>query len=786
MIRLAIGTIVGLLTTASIAAAQTEPQLEIPTMPLSALKAGMVGTGHTVIRGTKIETFNVEVLDLIPDGGFDGGPMVLARFTGPVIDFSNGIAGGYSGSPVYINGKLLGAVSAAIPFTDTHVGGITPIESMLKALPDGEEPNYQGNTVLPPASNNGQPLDKDGNLITWVHNPAEARLRNDMASYLGQPGLAAVPMTTPILTSGLSPLVLKNLQDKLPTGRTGLIEFTGRPMGKASDMGLLASNDQAASAGSGLLLGGSADDPPLKAGDACAVSLVQGDIEMYAIGTVTYSDKQGRVLIFGHPMMQVGSTNMPLGKAYVTWTYTSIQRAFKEGVRLNTVGTLTKDHLAACGGTFNQQPDLIPVKITVNDVDTGQREVVKLQVYRDPDMTPMLIAAGMSQALSRELDRQPGGTLKMSYHVEGNGLTEPLRRENYYSNDVDVISDAAFDLVPLSNLLQTNIYREVRINKVEVLCEITRNRINASIDDAEIIWDKNKAAAIMGSSPTLPALSVTEPNQPVTQEGGKEDQADEAPGSALPGAGSPGMLPQGMYNPMANMPTFQPGETIQIKVRLQPYRTAAVWRMFEVKVPDDFPSGTTMVVVHGGGDLVSMSEFGGKGRQLFGFGPMLSGDERDLDSLLDQVQNWPLNNELVVTLMRPYDPAQAQQFGSQGSSTNPMGAVSAGSAPGDEKKENKIDAKYQMEWVIYNGFYLPVNIMSQKDLQAMQAAMAQAGAMPTPGGGGEGSPVAGGSDPAKPEDDPQGSETRRQPDSLRYSPKPALPGVGPQRSMPVS
>src|SRR5687768_17206520 len=104
-------------------------QLEgVEKFPLDQLKPGLKGVGYTVIRGTQIQTFAVEILELIPKGGFDGGPMILAKFTGEVVDHSKGIAAGYSGSPVYIGTKLLGAVSMAIPFTDTHVGGITPID----------------------------------------------------------------------------------------------------------------------------------------------------------------------------------------------------------------------------------------------------------------------------------------------------------------------------------------------------------------------------------------------------------------------------------------------------------------------------------------------------------------------------------------------------------------------------------------------------------------------------------------------------------------------------------
>jgi hypothetical protein len=156
-------------------------------------------------------------------------------------------------------------------------------------------------------------------------------------------------------------------------------------------------------------------------------------------------------------------------------------------------------------------------------------------------------------------------------------------------------------------------------------------------------------------------------------------------------------------------------------VRLQPFRTDPVWREFTIDVPGDFPSGSTMILVHGGGDLISGSEINGKGRNLMGMGPSIDVKEHDLDSIIDQVQNWPLNNELLLTLVRPFDPTQPQVL----TTITPT----VGPAPTPDKAEDKLDTKYQMEWVIYNGFMLPVQIMTKEEqakAQQMKATMEQA------------------------------------------------------------
>ncbi|MCH7472555.1 hypothetical protein IIA79_06350, partial [bacterium] len=478
-------------------------------------------------------------------------------------------------------------------------------------------------------------------------------------------------------------------------------------------------------------LAGGEKAPPLAPGDAVTVSFLQGDVEIYTFGTVTYSDQDGRFLMFGHPMMMQGDANFPIGKGYVTWTFGSIIRAFKDGVRLSNLGnlgTLTKDRGAACGGSFKQEPDLIPVRVKIKDADTGVSQTSRFKVIRHPDFTPILIAIGMTSVAWEVLDRQPTGTMEMSYHIKGEGLEEPLTRGNYYTDDFNVISNGAYDLLPISSLLETNIYREVKVTEISIMVEITRNRINASIDDAEIIWEPEE------DEEDDEAGGSTEEDEDGEDEGSEEEDSNDHASAAgsrsasplqdeepSPEEDGPMMGPFGMYGMGGgfgeDMPTFAPGETIRVKVQLQPYRTDAVWREFSIEVPEDFPSGSTMIKVHGGGDLISFSELGGKGRNLFGMGPYIDAEEHDLDSILEQIIEWPLNNELLVTLIRPYDPSASTELGKE---------------KDEEQPDNKVDAPYQMEWVIYNGFMLPVNILSLEDEAKMKEMQEMAE------GGGEG------------------------------------------------
>ena len=140
---------------------------DMPTMTISELQEGMTGIGKTVVVGTEIETFNFEILGILQRGGFNGGPMILVRCWGPAIEKSGGVAAGYSGSPLFINGKLIGALSAAWFFTNGDVAGITPIHEMLKTFNYPELPK-------PQHGNGGEGLIKETTLSKPITHAGHA------------------------------------------------------------------------------------------------------------------------------------------------------------------------------------------------------------------------------------------------------------------------------------------------------------------------------------------------------------------------------------------------------------------------------------------------------------------------------------------------------------------------------------------------------------------------------------------------------------------------------------
>lgn len=678
---------------------------------------GLKGIGKTVIEGTKIEEFQVEVIDVIPEGGFDGGPMITARFSGDVIEHSNGIAGGYSGSPVYFDGKLAGAVSSAIPFSDTHIGGITPITSMLAALDTGEEADISDVTVLPPAytqfsTGPGGPVihtDSEAPPVIWTYDRGYAKRMNEMRSGT----LYAVPLEGTLLFKGISPRTFAKVAPILDSN----------PLFK--NIMPVRSTSGAGPRGYGLLKD-KGDVTALEPGDALAVALVTGDYDLAAVGTLTYKDDEGRILAFGHPFFGLGNVSMPFGKAYIVYTHTSIMRGFKDGYMIGQSGTITQDHMAAVGGVIGMEPDMVDVHINIKDLDRRRTRRFKFSVIREEMLFETLVYLLAAQAFSEHIDRDAGGTIKIGYKIEADGLDEPFERFNYFYDEHNAVSFLMAEALPTAALIIFNNYREIKINKLTLDIEVTENRINASIDDAkivdpdEVVEDDGEAEEDTGEAEDEGVETSEEAEEDAgeaedegvttVEEADEEVEENETP-SLQEGdqISVPLIVEAGGEAPPPDLEVkeFLPGEIVTLKVKLQPYREEAFDQELTIRIPRDFPEGSTSLIITGGGGLVSLfNEFGGKGTWLFPMsgGPLPLGPEiLNIDEALEKIKEGETNNFLKVTIPRPPTPDE-QQAEASGVSTN--GLVD------DEDKEVKVTIP--TDYVIYDSYMIPIMIVKKK------------------------------------------------------------------------
>lgn len=395
----------------------------VPIMPIKDLQPGMQGVGKTVIQGDTIEEFNVEILGV--SGTETSGYSIFVRLYGPLIEKTGGVAQGMSGSPVYVDGRLVGAVAFGKTFNDPHYCFLTPIGNMLQLI---DEPAVKPHNWLPKG--------------------------------------------TSLMAGGFTPLGLEYLQEKL------------------TPLGL-----DAMGAGSA---GGVGSSKALEPGSAVGAAIMQGDLTLGALGTVTWTDAQGKILAFGHPFMQRGNSNFFMNKAWVLGCIPNMQSSYKVGNIGEAIGTFTQDRASGIGGAVGKLPETIPVHVTCSDLTRGLNNSTRVQIIDDEQLVPAIVDAAVINSISKTVDRNGGGTAKMHFTVTGvdsNGKQLKLDRENMYYSNQGLLKNVNLELVEAVNTLMQNKLDKVNIYGISVEAEVSEEVQVAEITNAVVKERKVKAGA---------------------------------------------------------------------------------------------------------------------------------------------------------------------------------------------------------------------------------------------------------------------------------------------------
>ncbi len=328
-----------------------------PILEFDDVREGMTGTGLTVFEGTRIESFDVEILGKLSNVGPDQ-DLILARLSGGPLA-RTGVLAGMSGSPVTIDGKLIGAVAYSWGFSTEPIAGITPIRQML-AIADLAE---------------GGPS-RIGGIPSWPS--ALGTLRSS-----GPPG----PFWTD-LQERLSPGDGRPIS--IPLSISGMDTFGLRQAASALDgVGFLPLQ-------SGGTTGATETPAPLEPGSAMGLKLVRGDVDMTATGTVTWVD-EGQVLGFGHPLFGLGAVDLPLTGARVQALLPSLHQSARMATPLGEVGSLRQDRTSGVYGIVGAEPRMIPVRLQLSASDEHQ---YAFDVADDPLLTPLLLYASLNGILA--------------------------------------------------------------------------------------------------------------------------------------------------------------------------------------------------------------------------------------------------------------------------------------------------------------------------------------------------------------------------------------------------
>jgi hypothetical protein len=428
------------------------------------LRPGMKGIGRTCVQGTKPEEFQVEILGVLR--GIDpGATAVLARFSGSVLD-KTGIFEGMSGSPVYIDGKLLGAVAFSFSFTKEAIGGITPITQMVEAFNETIDP-FAGEKVILNRSrqwNYRLPLSGSQNRASESRiTPGDTRQQPVLAPFGGH---SLIPIATPLSLGGFHSETIKAFEPQFRS--LGMSIFKG--VGGAGPVAVTQSNRET-------------DNSPLEAGSNIVVSLVRGDLDVSAGGTVTYVDDT-RLYAFGHSMFELGFTELPMHKARAMMVVPSLESSFKLLEMGEQAGTIRQDRGRGIYGIVGEQPRMVPLRIWLT-TSRGTRREYKFELARDPLLTPLLVNLTIYNTILVSERAQGFATLQIKGKITVKN-EPPIEVDNRFSSDSQAPNDASLSIAVPVNYLMMGGYSNLDLQNIEVEISAKESDQTALLDSIRL------------------------------------------------------------------------------------------------------------------------------------------------------------------------------------------------------------------------------------------------------------------------------------------------------------
>ncbi|MGV3522746.1 MAG: hypothetical protein ACO1RX_00895 [Candidatus Sericytochromatia bacterium] len=412
-------------------------------MPASEVRRGMKGTCRTVFQGSVVEPFEFEIIDVLHGTLGPKIDLFLARLQGDKALYT-GVVAGMSGSPCYLDGKLIGALSYRFgAFTKEPIAGITPIASMLKLFEIPQTPSDPTQKAYQPGS--------------WQ----QALETRAAAAHISYGSGSMQPISTPLAFSGFDPAVVGKYTDTL------------------NKLGF-----QPVMSGSGGSSGNPAAPKQLEMGGAIAGQLVRGDISVSGTGTVSYINGK-QVLAFGHPFFNSGNVKIPMATSYVQHILVSETGSYKMAEDGPEVGTITHDRLTAIAGYLGEHTRMLPVQFNLADQANVDANTLNFEVIQDPGYTPMMMAMAVQNSLQSRLQYNLGGNLSLDGQIRVDG--QDLRIQRFFSAtpQADTPSQAVEEVAKLFFTLWNNPFQQPRIDKVQMNFKFQPQTRVASIDE---VW----------------------------------------------------------------------------------------------------------------------------------------------------------------------------------------------------------------------------------------------------------------------------------------------------------
>jgi len=507
--------------------------------PLSQIKPGMKGEALTIFAGEQIEKFDLVVIGVMPNFLAPKESIILVQLVGPKVEHT-GVVAGMSGSPVYIDGKLAGALSLKLgQFAKEPLAGVTPIENIL-SLPVGQPAQIHAEGPQP------GPGAERAALMPQYEMPA------DWATRTGLPGGSFLtPIDSPLVFSGFNAEAIRQYESV----------FAGYGMAAAQ----------------GGSIDARPDDRDIRPGDMVSAVLLEGDLSLNASCTVT-AIVEGRVYVCGHPLFGFGSVQMPMARARVLTTLSSELESTKIVNVGGTIGSFNQDRVTAVVGRLGAQPKLIPIEMTVTTPDGDKH--LSFRMMSNPKLTPILMGMAALNGLVQNPVYAEGTTLHLTGGIEIAGHSS-VNLENFFTPTDSFVPDGMSVAASVQGVFQrifSNPYETAQIERVTLHMEALPERRQTTIEG---VWlDKSEAG---------------------------------------------------------------PGETVNVKVQLHPYRGSSVIRDVRIAIPPQAVRGSSMqILASDSATLNRMSIVSGSQANL-----------QSLEQLISVLNRERRNDRLYVTLLGP-------------------------------------------------------------------------------------------------------------------------------------
>ncbi len=431
------------------------------------VRPGMKGIGKTCFRGTKPEEFQVEILGVL-HGINPGASAVLAKFSGEFLD-KTGIFEGMSGSPVFIDGKLLGAVAFSYSFAKEAIGGITPITQMVDAFEQPTTISSGSRAALKKSNlwNLSSPADS-ASIGQPAFTPGDIKKTSVLPEFGGH---ALIPIATPLSLGGFESETLKAFAPRFREIGMSVLQGVGGASPNTNSMR-------------------ETDNSPLEPGSNLVVPLVRGDLDLSAGGTVTYIDGN-RLYAFGHSLLELGFTELPMYKGRAITVFPSLESSFKILETGEWAGAIRQDRGMGIFGIVGEKPRMVPLNVHLS-TSRGAKKEFRYELARDPYLTPLLVNLTVYNTIIASERVRGLATLRIKGRINIKGEEEVVV-ENRFSSDGNASSSAALSIAEPVNYLMAGGYKNLDLQNIDLEISSQESDQTASLDS--IRFDRTEVKA---------------------------------------------------------------------------------------------------------------------------------------------------------------------------------------------------------------------------------------------------------------------------------------------------